>query len=226
MSDRDAGMFSGRRSMRGEFERMTVTRIEEVTKSRVRIYIEEEEAFVLYKGELRTFHIREGEDVAQESYDTIMGELLPKRAKLRAMNLLKSREYTVKQLYDKLKAGGYPEEIIEEALAYVESFHYTDDLRYASAFITSHESTRSRRRIEQDLMTRGIGRETLEKAWREWEEEGGSQDEQAMIHRLLEKKHFHPQTADQKEKQRMYGFLIRKGFSGEQVRKAILADDY
>lgn len=205
---------------------MEVTQIQELSKSRSRIFVDDGFAFVLYKGELRSFHIREGSEIDQEDYETIMTRLLPKRAKLRAMNLLKSREYTVKQLHDKLESGGYPETVIEEALAYVASFHYTDDLRYAVSFISCHESTRSRRRIEQDLLGRGIDRSTLEKAWAEWEEQGGSQDEQSMIQSLLEKKHFDMENADAKERQRMYGFLMRKGFSGEQARKAVLADMY
>jgi len=205
---------------------MKVTRIEEVSKSRRRVFIEEKFAFVLYRGELRTFHICEGKEMEQEDYDTIMEEVLPKRAKLRAMNLLKSRDYTVKQLHDKLEAGGYPESVIEQALIYVAGFHYTDDLRYAVTFLSEHEDTRSRRRMEQDLIARGIDRATLEKAWLEWEEQGGIQDEEAMISALLEKKHFDPKRADLKEKQRMYGFLLRKGFSGERVRRAVLADGF
>lgn len=201
---------------------MTVTQIEEVSKSRSRICIEEEFSFVLYKGELRSFRIRKGEELCQEDYEEIMTRLLPRRAKLRALNLLKSREYTVKQLHDKLKEGGYPEKIIEEALAYVESYHYTDDLRYALNYISRYEDSRSRRRLEQDLLGRGIGRETQEKAWETWEEQGGYQDESRMIQKLLEKKHFDPEKAERKERQKMYGFLIRKGFSGELVRRAVL----
>lgn len=204
---------------------MIVTQIEEVSKARVRVWIDESFAFALYKGELRSFHIREGEEISPESYQGILEEVLPKRAKLRAMNLLKSREYTVKQLHNKLKAGGYPESVIEEALQYVGSYHYTDDLRYAVNFIQGHEAARSRRRIEQDLLGRGIDRVTLEQAWAQWEASGGSQDEQAMIQTLLAKKNYDPDRADQKEKQRIYGFLMRKGFSGEQVRRAIFSGD-
>ena len=201
---------------------MKITGIEELTKSRYRIYIDEEFAFVLYKGELRLYKIAVDEELGEADYREIMKVLLPKRAKLRAMNLLTAKEYTVKQLRDKLKEGGYPEPIIEEALDYVASYHYTDDLRYAVGYITDHESTRSRRRIEQDLIGKGIDSATLERAWLQWEEQGGEQDETAMIQALLEKKHYDPETADDKEKQRMYGFLMRKGFSGEAVRKAVL----
>ena len=200
---------------------MKITAIEELSKARSRVWIDGEFAFVLYKGELRLYRIREGEEISEETLKTIRQEVLPKRAKLRAMNLLKSREYTTKQLHDKLKQGGYPEDIITLALDYVASYHYTDDLRYAVSYMQSHETDKSRRRIEQDLMRKGIEKETLEKAWQTWEARGGEQDEQQMISELLEKQGYCPREADLREKQRLYGFLMRRGFSGEQVRKAL-----
>nr|WP_304954623.1 regulatory protein RecX [uncultured Acetatifactor sp.] len=203
---------------------MKVTQMTEVSKSRVRVSTDEEYAFVLYKSELRRFHICEGEEIEETVLCAITEEILPKRAKLRAMNLLKNRDYTVKQLHDKLKSGGYPEQIIAEALGYVESFRYTDDLRYAVNFMRNHAQDRSRRRIEQDLLGRGIGREVLESAWDEWEKEGGGQNEQAVIQSLLKKKGFDFETAEPKARQRIYGFLMRKGFSGEEVRKALHSD--
>ena len=70
---------------------MTVTRIEELSRSRCKIYLEDSFAFVLYKGELRLFGVREQEELSEESYREIMQEVLPKRATLRCMNLLQSR---------------------------------------------------------------------------------------------------------------------------------------
>ena len=165
--------------------------------------------------------MRQREARAGEDYQRIMEEVLPRRAKLRAMNLLKSREYTTARLRKKLEEGFYPETVVAQALEYVASFRYTDDVRYAVDFITCHEKDRSRRRIEQDLAGRGIDRATMERAWKEWESKGGEQDEQAMIQRLLEKKRYDPETADDKEKQRIYSFLGRKGFSGEQISKVM-----
>lgn len=205
---------------------MKVTQIEEFTKSRVRITVDEEITFVLYKSEQHKFHIRPDEEIEETDLHTILEELLPKRARLRAMNLLKNREYTVRQLHDKLRQGGYPESAIQDALDYVGSFRYTDDLRYAVNFIRNHQGDRSRRRIEQDLTRRGIDRSLLEKAWDEWGEEGGCQNEQAMIQALLAKKGFDSQTADPKARQKMSAFLMRKGFSGEQVRRAVQWGEY
>ena len=140
----------------------------------------------------------------------------------RAMNLLQGREYTTAQLRTKLQQGFYPTEIIEQAIAYVAGFHYIDDLRYAVDYITYHEDSRSRRRIEQDLQGKGIPAATMEEAWQVWREKGGEQDEQSMIRELLHKKHYDPEAeTDWKERQKIYAFLVRKGFSAEAIRKAI-----
>lgn len=104
-------------------------------------------------------------------------------------------------------------------------FHYTDDLRYACDYITGHENIRSRRRIEQDLLGKGIERATLEQAWARWEELGGSQDEASMIRVLLEKRGYDAEKAEIRERQKTYAFLLRKGFSGETIRKVLKAED-
>jgi regulatory protein len=197
---------------------MQVTQIEEFTKSRSKIYIDQEFAFVLYKGELRLYHIKEGENLPPDTYRTIMEEVLPKRARLRAMNLLKNREYTTAQLRGKLQQGWYPEKVIEDALDYVASFHYTDDLRYAAEYIACHEESRSRRRIEQDLLRKGISDAIIQSAWEQWEEQGGIQNEEQMIRKLLKKRNYDSEHADYAERQKQCAFLMRKGFSGESIR--------
>jgi len=200
---------------------MKVTQVVELSKSRSKVYIDQEFAFVLYKGELRLYHVREGEEIVEEDYRTIIEEVLPKRAKLRAMNLLQKREYTTAQLHTKLKQGFYPEEAIAEALAYVESYHYTDDLRYAVSYITYHENDKSRLRIERDLQTKGIDRETIARAWEQWEADGGSRDEEAMIRSLLEKRNYFGKSVDSKEWNKTYAFLLRKGFPAEKIRRVM-----
>lgn len=203
---------------------MIVTDIQELSKSRSKIVLDQEFAFVLYKGELRQYSIKLGQEFSEEAYREIMTEVLPKRAKLRAMNLLKSRTYTTAQLRIKLQQGGYPETVIGEALEYVASFHYTDDLRYAVDFITDNEHRKSRFRIEQDLRGKGIPAEVIEQAWQKWQANGGTQDEDAMIEALLRKKNYDSERADIKEQQKVYAFLMRKGFSGEKISRAMRKD--
>ena len=71
---------------------MTVTKIEAVSnsKNQYKIYVDEQFAFVLYKGELSRYHIKAGEDIGENVYREIYDEVIVKRAKLRALNLLNS----------------------------------------------------------------------------------------------------------------------------------------
>lgn len=203
---------------------MTVTQMTGMSRSRYKVYVDGQFAFILYKSELREFDIEEKKEISESCYQEIMTEVLPKRAKKRALNLLESRDYTSGQLREKLRQGEYPSACIDEAIAYVESYGYVDDLRYAKDFITYHLETKSRTRMEQDLMRKGISKDIIGAAFEELEQEGTGQDEMAMIVRLLEKKKYDSRTASKQDKQRMYGFLYRKGFHGDAISRALLLD--
>lgn len=203
---------------------MTVTNITELSKSRVRIEIDHEFAFVLYKGELRLHKIEEGDEIEDAVYDRIMKDVLPKRAKLRAMNLLKNRTYTKAQLKDKLLQGGYPEQIADIAVDYVVSYRYLDDEQYVRDFIEYNREKKSRKRIQLDLMHKGISEQLFQDIW----EEIAGDDEEAIegeqIIYWMNKKHFCPQEATFEEKQKMMAFLYRKGFSINNIRSILSLD--
>ena len=145
-----------------------------------------------------------------------------KRAKLRCMHLLEKRDYTEKELRQKLENGKteYTEEQIDGAIAYVKSFHYVDDGRYACKYIEAMQSRKSRRQIEQELYQKGVDRELIQEAF----EETGEVPEEEQIARWMEKRNFHPEEADQKEKQRMYAFLARKGFRAENIQRVMKSE--
>ena len=203
---------------------MIVTQLSEISRGRYRVYVENEIAFVLYRGELKRMGIREGEEIPEEKLREIQEEILPKRAKKRAMNLLQKRDYTAAGLREKLRDGDYPETCIEEAIAYVESYGYIDDLRYARDFILYHLERKSRTRIEQDLQRKGIDRKLTQQVFTELEEEGTSQDEETMIRVILEKKKYDAKMATIQEKQRMHAFLYRRGFHSEAINRALSLD--
>lgn len=203
---------------------MTVTKIEEINKSRVRIFIDSEFAFVLYKGELRIYNIRENEDIGEADYTEIMQNILPKRAKLRSMNLLKSRTYTEKQLRDKLRQGEYPQNIVNEAVDYVKSYGYIDDRKYAEDYIIYNMENKSRKRMEQDLYIKGIDKKIMQEVMEEILQDGNTMNEMVMAQRLLRKKNYDPNTAEIKEKQKLSAFLYRKGFTAETIRSVLLLD--
>ncbi len=200
---------------------MTVTRVEAISKSRSRVFLDEQFAFVLYKGELRKYQMEEGHEVSDEIVEELQTQVLPRRAKLRAMNLLKNKQYTEKQLMDKLVLGGCKEELARAAVEYVKSYHYVDDRRYACEYIACRVGKHSLKEIEQKLMQKGIDRELFRAALKELEENGMVSDEETAVRHLLEKKHCTGRVLAQKEKQKIYAYFYRKGFSVELVRRVM-----
>ncbi len=200
---------------------MVVTDLAELDKKRIKIFIDGEFAFVLYKGELRDYGIRVGQELSNTNYQDIIDVVLPKRCKLRAMNLLQKKDYTEKQLRDKLSEGLYPTEIVDDAIHYVKAYHYLDDERYARDYITYHMPIRSRNRIIQDLSGKGISKDIFMPIVEELYMEEDSDIELDQIRKLLAKKHYDPEQADFKEKQKIVAFLVRKGFQMADIKRTM-----
>ncbi len=203
---------------------MTVTNLSEMTRSRVKVEIDGEFAFVLYKGELRIYGVREGSELAKENYETLMQEVLPKRAKLRALHLLKSRSYTCAQLAEKLVAGGYQTEHVKMAIDYAASFGYVDDKQYVRDFIEYNKEKKSRQRIFTDLMHKGIPKKLIEEIWDETVDGDQEELEKEQIKGWIRKKKFAIEAASPGEIQKMTAFLYRKGFSFDSIRSVLSLD--
>ena len=151
-----------------------------------------------------------------------MGEVLSKRAKKRCLYLLEKKNYTEYKLREKLKEGLYPSEIEEEAIAYVKSFHYIDDYRYACDYIFYHKDTEAKKKIEEKLRLKGIEQDILYQAFSDsYEEEEEIQIELTQAHKLLQKKHYDRENTDWKEKQKIQAYLLRKGIRNSVIKSAM-----
>ena len=177
---------------------------------------------MVYKGELSRFHLKEECELTEDTYAKIK-EVLLKRAKLRAMHLLNDMARTESRLRDKLKLGGYPSEITEAAIAYVKSFGYINDDAYIRNFIDSRKDKKSRREIYALLRQKGVDMNRAEEIMEEMYEEHSDQE---AIRELLRKKHWDFACTDPKEKQKIYGYLVRKGFRYEDIRQVIQVCDW
>lgn len=190
-----------------------VTRCEECGKGRLRVSFDTGVTCRLYKGEARRMQIRQDGILAEEQYRILMTEILGKRAKKRALHLLEQMDRTEYNLRRKLEAAEYPQDCIDGAVEYVKGFRYLDDERYASGFVRFSQEKMSRGRIRQKMMERGIAREIADRVIDE-EYEG---NEEAQMEALLAKRRFDPQCSDQKEFQRTYQFLLRRGFRSSDI---------
>jgi regulatory protein len=200
---------------------MLVIDIEEISKSKVKVITDSGAAFSLYRSELKTYGIARDKEISEETYSKLMDEVLVKRAKLRCMNLLKSRDYTRQQLEDKLKSNCYPKEVADKAIEYVRSYGYIDDVRYAVSYIGYKSSSKSTKQIKTELLRKGISKEDLEEAFSQCVLDNSMTDETKLIEKLIEKKKFDKEKATYEEKQKIIGFLYRKGFSLDKIYQAV-----
>ena len=201
---------------------MTVSKIEPLSKSRYKVFIEGQFAFTLYQGELSRYHIAEDNRIDEEVYD-ILRKLVIKRAKLRAMHLLSDMGRTESQLRTKLKQGGYPDEAVEEAIRYVKSFGYINDAEYVRSFIDSRKEKKSKKEIYAALKQKGVDSDIIEQVFEEMDY--GEEDSRQAIEALMRKRNYNPDSADLKEKQKLMGYLMRKGFRYEDVNSVLNSAD-
>ncbi len=202
---------------------MTVTDLKPYPKGkgRVSVYLNDEFAFVLYKGELSQYGLEEGMTVDDELYDRILDETVIKRAKKRGMNLLMNMDRTEADVRRKLSEGGYPPVAVDAAVEYLRSFHYLDDMRYASEYIRFKSATMSRKQITLKLSEKGIDKCVIEDAFEQYENESGedpAETERKLVQKLVEKRY--PQgtdNLDHAEKQKLCAYLYRKGFSSSAI---------
>ncbi|MEF9840246.1 MAG: RecX family transcriptional regulator, partial [Lachnospiraceae bacterium] len=181
---------------------MIVTKIEPITKTKFKIYIDEEFAFVLYKGELSKNHIKEQEEIEEVLYDKIKKEIILKRGKLRAMHLLSQMDRSETQLRHKLKQNYYTEDIIDAVMDYVKSFGYINDREYARRYIENKKQIKSKKEIGLLLFQKGIAKEQIDEAFQlYWENES----EIEAIRVILRKKNFNIEVATDAEKQKLSG---------------------
>lgn len=191
---------------------MYIERIEQLEKGRRRLVFETGERLVLYKGEIRSYDLSEGQDIPETLYQELLCDVLGKRATKRAMHLLEKQDRTEYQLREKLRQNEYPKEAVEQAIAYVKSYHYIDDLRYACSYVRYQKEKKSNRRLQQDLQKKGVAKEFIEQALLE----EGNEDETDAIQRLLEKKGYTPEMP-REQANKIYQFLLRRGYKSSDI---------
>ena len=202
-----------------------VTALNRISKGRVQVELDGEPAFVLYKAEAGRLQIEEGRVLSEAEQEGIFSEILLPRAVKRLLFLLGRKDYTEKQLSEKLTGGGCPADVACRAIETVKDYGYTGDADYVRRYISCYGGRKSRGSMRMQLMQRGISRTLIDEAFDEWEEnEAEASDEQQMICELLDRRHYDPATADEGEKRRQYAFLARRGFKSSDISAVLFRE--
>ena len=196
---------------------MEITSLVKLTKGRAKICLDNGADFVLYKKEYESYGLEEGAELSELQYEEIKREILIPRCKKRALHLLEKQDRSEKNLRDKLKEGGYSSDLIDIAIDYINEYGYLDDARMAASHIRFYQDSRSKARIKQDLIGKGISSDVIERVL----EEEYTGDEQMLIEKLLDKKGYDKENATYEQRAKMYRFLAGRGFSSDSISRAL-----
>ena len=91
------------------------------------------------------------------------------------------------------------------------AFQVSEELfQRVKEYLENYEKAYHRRLTQKEFVI-GLIEQALEDEY--------SGEEEQLINRLLEKKHYDAETMGQKEKQRLYQYLMRRGFRSETIRR-------
>lgn len=195
---------------------MTVDRIEALDKRRSKVFIDGDFAFLLYNGELYRYRLEEGCQLDEEIYEELLWQVVGRRAREKALSLLKLQGRTESELRRKLKQAYFPEAVIEETVRFLKEYRYLDDEAYARNYAEIYGSRKSRAELERELLKKGLDRSLIREICREQE---GRTDSSEAILALMKKRGF-TEDFPLKERQKTIVYLLRRGFSWEEIRAA------
>ena len=189
---------------------------------KLRVYIDEKYAFELSRKSVLALKIAEGEELTLERRK----QLEAAAAHEAAIGLLARRERSRSELRTALKRKSFEHGIIESVLDGIEKEGLQSDARFASAWVGTRRklSPRGKAALAFELRQKGINDEGAAQALSGYK----SDDERAALHDLIESRLARWTGAKDdkaKVKQRLLGFLSRRGFAYEDIR-AVLARDF
>jgi regulatory protein len=148
----------------------------------------------------------------------------PAAAREAALKLLERTRRTRSDLTRRLREKGYAAATVEQVMGRLAEVGLVDDVEYARAFLETrlNRRTTGRRRLEQDLRSRGISADDIVAARARLEEREGREDETAGARRVIAQAARRYAKLDPRtRRQRLYALLVRRGFDGDAIDAAL-----
>lgn len=193
---------------------MYITKIEKGKGRRYRVYSDEQLVFALYEKELKYYNIEESRELKDDIIDTILNDLILKRAKERALYLLERRMFTVSMMRDKLIYNDYPQCVVENVLSFLKEYGYLDDKEYACIYIRNYSSKKSRKQIMLDLHIKGIEKQLVNDFFKEYE-----YSEEQCFARQFERYVRGKDLANFSDRNKVFRYFYGKGFPTNLIKE-------
>lgn len=203
--------------------RGTITKLEpqKRRKNRLSVYLDDAFAFGVDAELAIEFGLHEGDELSEEQVREIIFREEKRRAKQRAYRILAGRAHSEKELREKLLRKGVEARIVEEVIAELKEQRFLDDRAFALAYARSRMIHRpvGEFALRSELWQKGVEKEIIEAAVREAYAE---KDQRTVARELAAKRaRRYKNLDDLKRRQRLWDFLIRRGFDWQLVQEVL-----
>lgn len=184
-------------------------------KNRCNIFLDGEYSFSLSIDTVLKYGLSNNLELDTAKVNEIKEEDEKRQAFIKGVNYLSKFTKTKKQCIKYLKDKGFCDKAVYYAVDKLKEYNYIDDLEYARRYMESHSKTQGKKLLDYNLMGKGICKKDIEKAS---ESVNFSSLESACG---LAEKRLKNKEKTQENLAKTYRYLLGKGFSYEDAKKAI-----
>lgn len=156
--------------------------------------------------------LSEDKDMSPETVEAARAYAQSEKVFQRAVYYLGFRDYSAGELLERLARAGMDG---TEAVAQLQRLGYVDDEKYADKLIEKYASRYGKRRIDEELRRRKISKEIREDKLAGFQEDVAPE----LCEQIAKKMRGQP-FEDRKQRDKVYAFLVRRGYAYEDIKKA------
>ena len=189
--------------------KITALRLQKRNRQRVNVYLDGEFAFGLAR--IVAAWLQSGQEISDEKIAQLKKEDAREVAYQQILKLLHYRPRTESEMIQNLRKHKVDEEIISEVMDRLKQNGLVDDTRFAQAWVENRNDLRprSRRALAYELRQRGVDSQVIEQSIEQLDDEALAYQAALQQARKLKKLDW------QDFRQKMLGFLARRGFNYE-----------
>jgi regulatory protein len=199
---------------------MKITKIVPAVKTlgRYNVFVDEKYSFSLDETQLVKIGLRKGDDISEEELARLKGESDFGKNYIRAVDLVSRRLRSEREIRDYAFRKQWSKENLEKVIERLYERDYLNDEKFAESFVRSRATLRnfSKRKMELELMKKGINKEIIAKILDDSEDF----DENQALKNLVAKK-----RKNYENEQKLIAYLARQGFSYDKIKAAIEEND-
>lgn len=198
---------------------MELTAAEPRRRGLVQLFLDGEAAVKLDAQVFLQSGLKPGDQVSDQELFELIQASDARRAQEKALYLLEYRNYSKRELTEKIARTAASREAAQAAAGRMEELGLIDDRRFGEDYARELFSRKGygARRVAQELRRRGIGQELIQELLAEYEDPERAGE---AIRRVLEKK-YPGWREDEKVRRRAFAALQRLGYSYQEVREAM-----